>query len=164
MQAVPDKNIKFVDLYSERSAFEFFESNAKGSITSRHSEIAFKDSWLNSLTFYYDGHFVARYYKKFGSLLSSSKEPDFNGLAISPDNKYLVYGIAWSNGVWSHGPFNLYLFDIEEKNGSLIDENYNTNTPEFMVWTMDSKKFIYRHNNKKNYSKELVLITFFGNN
>lgn len=141
---VPDKSIKFVDIYSKKNAFEFFSNSSTidmNDLASRHPEIAFKKTWFNNLEFYYDDILVDKHKKTFNL---PSQKPSFRGLSISPDNKYIFYNISWSSGGWSHGQSHLYLLDIKKRNVTLIDTIYNSSGEELMVWTMDSKKFIYR--------------------
>ncbi|MFZ2169062.1 MAG: hypothetical protein WAW61_05430, partial [Methylococcaceae bacterium] len=165
LRYVPDKNMKVVDIYSEQNDFEFFSDHSsidRNDLATRHPEMLFKETWWGNLKVYYKDSLVSKHKKRFviNIFTPTFQKPGFNGLAISPDNRYIFYGISWSGSFWNVGPNHLYLLDIEKKNVTLIDEHYNSNTPELMLWSMDSKKFVYRRNNEINHSRELGLITF----
>jgi hypothetical protein len=155
-----DKNIDFISVNSETdNFFSDDDSVDRGELAKSHPEILFKKTWGHNMTVFYGNRLVAEYKKRGGSC-SMAQEPYFNGLAVSANNRYIFYGISWSGGDWNVGPEHLYLLDTRSKNVTLVDEHYNSNTPELMIWTRDSKKFVYRRNNIQDHTRSLALITF----
>lgn len=153
------KNQKFLSIYSQRS--ELFSSGSSidnDELAKKHPEIRF-DTTNKKLKVFYKNNLITTHQPK-NPLFLSKQYPYFSGIAFSPNGKYAFYSVSWYGGIWNVGPTYLYLLDLSKNKTILIDEEYIHYAPDLMIWTKDSKNFIYRRPGDKKLFWQLTLILF----
>ncbi|MBI4650329.1 hypothetical protein HY745_03395, partial [Candidatus Desantisbacteria bacterium] len=149
-----DKNAKFIsiidnkcEIFSSSDSFEFQK------LPRKHPELQFKET-EQDLKIYYNKNLITAHKS------DPPFRPYFHSVAFSPNKKFAFYCVDWEGSSFGNTQASLYLLDILKKKVTLIDEDFITDDPLFMIWTGDSKKFIYRRPGNKELFWKLILISF----
>ncbi|MFC1632488.1 hypothetical protein ACFL2I_08045 [Candidatus Omnitrophota bacterium] len=153
---VPDRNY-FVKIPAEQ---QFWQSS-------------YKDLWRLSDLFRSDmeqtgsgGLFIQVFYRGLKVTRHGPKmdfpeilKPGLGHASISPDERHIFYRIGWLGpNLLGPGLSQLYCLNTETRRSARIDDKFCDYNPVLMLWSADSKKFIYLRNDNGNIELRAVIV------